>query len=153
MLNEASVPLSFMFKKPDTHIFFYLWTWYIPNQILIKLRLRSRGPPNKSGDWIQRERRNLFEYSGVVIGLIIIGLFVTLLGFVKVKPWVAEGITFFVFLLFFEFLLVLLDPYLDKFTKGEPAYKLLINAGVAACIFPLHALFERMLKRRLMKRN
>ena len=74
------------------------------------------------------ERRNLLEYSGMVIGLIIIGLFVTLLGFVKVRHWVAEGITFFVFLLFFEFLLVLLDPYMDKFTKGEPAYKLLIRS-------------------------
>ena len=101
----------------------------------------------------KRERKNLLQYSGMFIGLIIIGLFVTLLGFVKVKPWVAEGIIFFVFLLFFEFLLVLLDPYMDNFTNGEPAYKLLINALVAACIFPLHAFFEKMLKKRLMKKK
>ena len=65
----------------------------------------------------------------------------------------AEGITFFAFLLFFEFMLVLLDPYIDKYSSGEPVYKLLINALVAAAIFPLNALFEKVLKRRLMKKK
>ena len=99
------------------------------------------------------ERRNLLEYSGIFIGLLLIGLLVTILGFVKVKPWMAEGITFFAFLLFFEFILVLLDPYMDRFTKGEPAYKLFINASVAAAIFPLNALFEKVIRKRLMKKK
>ncbi|MEK0371189.1 MAG: hypothetical protein QQN55_08565, partial [Nitrosopumilus sp.] len=63
----------------------------------------------------------------------------------------AEGAVFFTFLLFFEFTLVLLDPYIDKWTGGEPAYKLAINAGLAGIIFPLHQFFETMLKQRILK--
>jgi tetratricopeptide (TPR) repeat protein len=99
----------------------------------------------------KQNRRNLLQYNGIVVLLLIIGLLVGVLGFVKVKPWQASAITFFAFLLFFEFLLVLLDPYVDQFSNGEPAYKLVLNAGIAACIFPIHAFFERRLKKRLVK--
>ncbi|MFH1320237.1 MAG: hypothetical protein ABII90_06230 [Bacteroidota bacterium] len=58
---------------------------------------------------------------------------------------------FFTFLLFFEFCLVYLDPYLETLTEGEPACKLTINAAVAALIFPLHGFFEERLKRRIYK--
>ena len=80
-------------------------------------------------------------------------LFRSLLGFVKVTPTVAKSVTFFAFLLFFEFLIVLLDPIINKYSGGEPAYSLLINAAIAACIFPIHALFERVLIKQLTKRK
>ena len=35
--------------------------------------------------------------------------------------------------------------------EGEPIYKLLLNALLAGLIFPLHAFFERALKKRLVK--
>ena len=55
------------------------------------------------------------------------------------------------FLVFFEFLLVLTDPFIDGFTAGEPLTKLLINTAMAALIFPAHSFFERLLKRRVLK--
>lgn len=100
----------------------------------------------------QRERKNLLQYSGITVLLLIIALSIVLLGVKKVSPVIASGITFFGFLLFFEFLLVLLDPTVDRLSGGEPAYKLLFNAGIAALIFPMHAFFERMLKKRLIKK-
>ena len=51
----------------------------------------------------------------------------------------------------FEFLLVLSDPYVDGLTNGEPMYKLLANALLAGLIFPAHAFFERVVKKRLVK--
>jgi len=51
--------------------------------------------------------------------------------------------------LFFEFTLVLLDPYIETYSSGEPAWKLLFNAVLAAMIFPLHSFFEATIKRRL----
>jgi len=58
---------------------------------------------------------------------------------------------FFSFLLFFEFMLVLLDPFIEDYSGGAPAFKLMFNAVLAAGIFPLHAFFESMIKRRLVK--
>ncbi len=100
----------------------------------------------------QKNRKDTLQYSGIVVLLLIIGLLVGVLGFVKVKPAMASAVTFFAFLLFFEFLLVLLDPTVDRYSGGEPAYKLMFNAGIAACIFPIHAFFERILKHRLVKK-
>jgi len=62
-----------------------------------------------------------------------------------------EGLIFFAFLIFFEFLLVLADPYIEGWSSGAPGIKLLFNAGIAALIFPLHSLFETKLKRKLAK--
>ena len=63
----------------------------------------------------------------------------------------AEGIIFFSFLIFFEFLLVLADPSIEAWSGGAPGIKLLFNAAIAALIFPAHAFFESRLKSRLVK--
>lgn len=101
----------------------------------------------------ERERKNTLQYSGIFIALLIIGLLVMMLGFVKVSAPMARSITFFTFLLVFEFLLLFIDPYVDKFSSGEPVYKLILNALLACLIFPLNAVMENGLKKRLMKRT
>ena len=63
-----------------------------------------------------------------------------------------EGLVFFSFLLFFEFTLVLLDPYIEQYSAGAPALKLAFNAGLAAMIFPAHSFFEEKIKARILKR-
>lgn len=98
-------------------------------------------------------RKNLLQYSAISFILVLVGFLMLILGRVKVKPSVASAVTFFAFLLFFEFMLVLMDPTIDRWSKGEPMYKLLFNAGIAACIFPIHAFFERMLKKKLIRNN
>ncbi|MBL4658690.1 MAG: hypothetical protein JKX73_11860 [Flavobacteriales bacterium] len=95
-------------------------------------------------------RRDNLQYSVILIVILLVFGGVLGLGFVKVSPSVAEGLIFFAFLILFEFLLVLSDPYVDNITGGAPAYKLLTNAVLAALIFPLHSLFERLLKKRLI---
>ena len=49
--------------------------------------------------------------------------------------------------------MVLADPYVENWTGGAPGLKLLINAGVAALIFPLHSFFESKMKGRLVKQG
>jgi len=99
----------------------------------------------------QTERRNLLQYSGILI--FIVAFFITLLfsGQLNIPVRLAEGGVFFTFLLVFEFLLVLTDPYIEQYTGGEPAYKLMVNAGLAGLIFPLHSIAEAKLKQRLFK--
>jgi len=96
-------------------------------------------------------RRDNLQYSVILICLLAIGGLVAMLGKLSLPIKVAEGLIFFSFLILFEFILVLGDPYVDTWTGGAPGLKLLINASVAAFIFPLHAFFEAKLKGRLVK--
>ena len=99
----------------------------------------------------ETSRRDNLQYSVILLGLLVLGILVLLLGKLSLPIRVAEGLIFFSFLILFEFVLVLGDPYVEVWTGGAPGLKLLINAGVAALIFPLHSLFETRLKKRLAK--
>ena len=94
-------------------------------------------------------RRNSLQYSGILI--FIIGILTLLLfsGKLTLPTRMVEGGVIFAPLIVFEFLMVLCDPYIEKYTGGEPAYSLLINAGLALLILPLHGLLERKLNQRL----
>ncbi|MBL4577616.1 MAG: tetratricopeptide repeat protein, partial [Flavobacteriales bacterium] len=95
-----------------------------------------------------KSRRDNLQYSGILIFLVLIFAAVFMLGRFSIPIRLAEGMIFFSFLLFFEFTLVLLDPYIEQYSSGAPAVKLGFNALLAAMIFPLHSLFENKLKGR-----
>jgi len=108
----------------------------------------------KEAERIQTEatsRRDNLQYSVILIAILVLFGGVLALGFINVSERMAEGIIFFSFLILFEFLLVLADPYIDGWSGGAPGIKLLFNAGIAALIFPLHSLFEAKLKKRLAR--
>jgi len=96
-------------------------------------------------------RRDNLQYSVILIALLVLFGGILFLGFVKVNPKMAEGMVFFSFLILFEFLLVLADPYIDNWSGGAPGIKLLFNAGIAGLIFPLHQFFESKMKNRIVK--
>ncbi|MBL4716838.1 MAG: tetratricopeptide repeat protein, partial [Bacteroidia bacterium] len=106
-------------------------------------------------------RRNSLQYSGIVLGLVFLfmGIFIGARRFGEIKARkthqhyvrVMEGALFISFLIFFEFVLVLLDNHIEQLTGGEPLYKLLINALLAGAIFPLHSFLEAKLKGRVIK--
>ncbi|MBL4656615.1 MAG: tetratricopeptide repeat protein [Flavobacteriales bacterium] len=99
----------------------------------------------------EKSRRDNLQYSVILIAILVLFGGVLALGFVNVSERMAEGLIFFSFLILFEFLLVLADPYIDNWSGGAPGIKLLFNAGIAALIFPAHAFFESRLKKRLVK--
>jgi len=96
-----------------------------------------------------KARRDNLQYSGILILLVLVFAGVFMLGRFNIPVRMAEGMIFFSFLLIFEFMLVMLDPYIENYSGGEPAYKLLFNAVLAGLIFPLHAFFESKMKGRL----
>jgi len=99
----------------------------------------------------QTQRRHLLQYSGIFI--FIIGIFAILLfsGRLNIPVRVAKSGVFFTFLLVFEFVLVLIDPYIEQWTGGEPAYNLMVNVGLAGLFLPLHNIAVRKLEQRLFK--
>jgi tetratricopeptide (TPR) repeat protein len=96
-------------------------------------------------------RRNNLQYSLIFLGILVLFGIVLSLGFIKVSPNIAEGLIFFAFLILFEFVLVFTEPYLEQYTNGEPMYNLFANSVLALVIFPLHAILEKLLKKRIVK--
>jgi len=98
-------------------------------------------------------RRNTLQYSGILIFIVLMATGVFMIGKFSLPIRLGQGLVFFTFLLFFEFTLVLLDPYIDRYSSGAPAIKLGFNAVLAAIIFPLHSFFEERLKKKLLEAN
>ena len=98
-----------------------------------------------------KSRRDNIQYSGIFVFVLSLFAAVFMSGKFSMSEKIAEGLIFFTFLLLFEFLLVLLDPYIESISGNEPAFKLLLNAALAVLIFPLHAFFEATLKKRLTR--
>jgi tetratricopeptide (TPR) repeat protein len=96
-------------------------------------------------------RRDNIQYSLIFLGILVLFVGIMMLGFIKVSPSIAEGIIFFAFLILFEFVLVFTEPYMEQYTNGEPMYNLLANSVLALLIFPLHAILEKLLKKRIVK--
>ncbi|MBL4578033.1 MAG: hypothetical protein JKX74_06135, partial [Flavobacteriales bacterium] len=92
------------------------------------------------------QRRDNLQYSVILIAILVLFGAVLALGFINVSERMTEGIIFFSFLILFEFLLVLADPYIEGWSGGAPGITLLFNASIAAFIFPMHAFFEARLK-------
>ena len=111
---------------------------------------KSAGQMEQARTAAIESRRDNLQYSGILIFLMLMGISLLGLGKLAIPIRLVEGMIFFTFLLTFEFLLVLIDPYIENFSGGEPAYKLLFNALLAAMIFLLHAFFENTLKRRIV---
>lgn len=96
------------------------------------------------------QRRNTLQYSGLLIGLIVLFVFVIISGRLQLSMRLTEGLIFFVFLLFFEFLL-LFDPYVESWTNRAPAFMFMINSSIALVIFPIHNFVEAIAKKKLIK--
>lgn len=98
-------------------------------------------------------RRNRLQYSLIILSLIIIFGMVLSLGYIRVPPSFASGLIFIAFLIFFEFLMVLTDPFVDSITGGAPGYKLIANAFLALVLFVIHTNLEKRLKSRIMRKK
>ncbi|MBN4081849.1 tetratricopeptide repeat protein, partial [bacterium AH-315-C07] len=118
---------------------------------MAQLKSQQEEEAGKRQEAAQLSRRNSLQYSLIVLGLLVLGLLIAMLGRFNLTTRVVEGIVFISFLIFFEFLLVLLDPYMESWTGGEPLWKLLANAVLASAIFPLHSFFEEKVKKRILK--
>ncbi len=64
---------------------------------------------------------------------------------------VAKGVVFVTVVLLFEFLLVLLDPYIEKYAGGNPALALAFNGTLALGMLPVFNFLVNKLTVRITK--
>ena len=75
----------------------------------------------------------------------------------KVPVWVVKGSGFLGILMFFEFIILILDHEIHHMTHGAPLWIFVIKVAILFVLFPLHhiiehALINYMLKNQLLKK-
>ncbi|MFY0675506.1 MAG: tetratricopeptide repeat protein [Bacteroidia bacterium] len=96
-------------------------------------------------------RRNLIQYSLVVIIVLLLATAIAVATKFKISPRLASGLIFIFFILLFEFLLVVLDPWVDSISNGEVGWKIGINTAIALVLFGIHQASEKRLKTAILK--
>ena len=97
----------------------------------------------------QLTRRNRIQYSGIFIFIISLFLGTFAVGKFKLPIILARVFIFFTFLLFFEFTILLVEPWIESYSNNIPLLKLAINASIALVISPLHGYLEEKMKQKL----
>ena len=117
-------------------------------QLKVQEQMRQDGIAARKIERAELRSQNIQK--GIIIGLIIT-LFIALLVFSQknVHPRAIEALSVIVLLLAFEFITLIIHPYVEKLTHHNPIYMLMILAGVAAVLGPLHHRLTHLLKHRL----
>lgn len=107
---------------------------------------------------VQREedannRKARIQYLGIFIfiSLLLGGIF--LIRRISLPVIWLEGGIFFTALLLFEFLYLILDPWVELVSRGTPIYKFGINLILGLLVFYAHNMLEINLKRRLIRED
>jgi tetratricopeptide (TPR) repeat protein len=96
----------------------------------------------------ETRKRNL-QLSGIAIFIPSFILFVLFLSHRKAKPRTVEFLGILALLLVFEFITLLVHPYIEHLTDDAPAIMLLILVAIAAFLVPLHHKMEKWVKEHL----
>ena len=91
-----------------------------------------------------------------IIALIVITLGIFLLVFSRtavVGPRAIKNLSLIALLLFFEFINLLIHPFLDRITHHSPILMLLCMAAIAGLLIPLHHRMEHLITNMLVSKN
>ncbi len=101
-----------------------------------------------------RDRSRNIQFA--IIALIVITLGIFLLVFSRTAVVGAKAIknlSLIALLLFFEFINLLLHPFLDRITNHSPILMLLAMAAIAGLLIPLHHRMEKLITNMLVSKN
>ncbi|HZX59165.1 MAG TPA: hypothetical protein VFE54_10575 [Mucilaginibacter sp.] len=100
------------------------------------------------------ERTHNIEYAAIALGIVIfIMLFLLLSRSIIVNTRTIEIVGVVGLLIVFEFINLVVHPYLAEFTHDSPVLMLLILVLIAAVIVPLHHRLEYWIKHKLVEKN
>ena len=100
---------------------------------------------------ITKEKRNNLQYMGISGFIIFLFIALAAMGRFSVKPWFIKALGFISFILFFEFIILLIDHQIHTLTHGEPLPILLIKIVIIAFLLPFHHWLEHKVINYLVK--
>ena len=93
------------------------------------------------------------QYMGITAGLASVFILLVLLGVFSSSTAIIRGLSFFAFIFFFEFLILLFDNLIHDLTHGEPWKILSIKIVLIAILLPLHHYVEHKVVNHLLQRK
>lgn len=96
--------------------------------------------------------RNTLQYLGILLFLILLIIVIFMGRKYDIRPGIVEASVFFTFLLFYEFITVMIEPWADGLSNQQPLYKLGINISVALLFIPLSKI-ESNLRRKFKAKS
>lgn len=97
--------------------------------------------------------RNNIQYMAITIFIIILFVSIFLIPRMKFSNLLLDGIVLVTFLLFYELLLIIAEPWVEDISNNVPIIKLLINCSLALTFIPLRSLEMKLRKKYAKKRN
>jgi len=88
------------------------------------------------------EHRHNVQYMGFTVGLVVLFIVLVMLGWFAVPAGVIRALGFLSFIFLFEFIILLADKTIQRWTHEEPWKVLVIKIGLAAILVPLHHWLE-----------
>jgi len=113
--------------------------------------VKRKEAESKRTEQLETERRNNLQYLSIFAGLIVLFIGLSFVGKLKITERVLDISLFATLLILFEFLLILFDPVLDRYTGGIPIQKLVFNSVIALGFAPLHGFLEKKLRKRFVR--
>ncbi|HEX3384079.1 MAG TPA: hypothetical protein VHS53_02765 [Mucilaginibacter sp.] len=121
--------------------------------LIINQQLKEAEQQAKAEQDAEQRHRNI-EYAIIAFGLVLFVLvFLLLSRSIIVNTRVLEIVGVIGLLILFEFINLVIHPYLAEFTNDSPLLMLLILVGIAAIIVPLHHRLEHWVKHKLVEKN
>jgi hypothetical protein len=81
---------------------------------------------------------NNIQYTAITIGIIFLFILLAVLGMFRISAGAIKAISFFTFLMLFEFIFLVFKKNIHSITHGEPWKDIAFMIGLAALLFPLH---------------
>ena len=88
--------------------------------------------------------RNNIQYSSVAIFILILLILIFVFTKFNLPITFLDGMVLITFLLFYELILIITEPWVDDWTHDIPIYKLLINFAIALLFIPFHSLEKKL---------
>lgn len=101
----------------------------------------------------REQRKNNIQYMSITIGIASIFVILVILGMFKVSAGAIKAISFFAFLMFFEFIFLVFKKNIHSLTHGEPIKDLAFMIALAALLVPLHHWLEHKVLHYLTSHN
>lgn len=100
------------------------------------------------------QRKHNIQYALIALGIIIfISLFLLLSRSIIVNEKWIEFLGVLGLLIVFEFINLLIHPYLTTFTNDSPVFMLVILVAIAALLIPLHHRLEKWITEKMIEKN
>ncbi len=100
-----------------------------------------------------KRRKNNIQYMAITLGIVVLFITLTVLGMFKVSAGLIKAISFFVFLMLFEFVFLVFKKNIYSITQGEPWKDLAFMIALAALLVPLHHWLEHKVLHYLTSHN